>query len=460
VSKDEPRIGSRIQRLRREQGVSQAQLALKIGISPSYLNLIEHNRRRITVGVLLKLAHHFGINATDLVETDKSRLVGDLMDLFGDDMFTEFGVTNHDVQDVAISNPKIGQAVLRLFDNYLALRKGNGDAPSVLIDTGQDVATDAVSDFLQQNVNYFPTLELAAERVRKDIDPAADSFAHGVRAFMHNALGLRWRIGDLPEGERIKISGENSELITSELLPTESALFLAAQQMGHIVARNEIDALLDDSVLSADAGVIAREALAAYFAAALLMPYEAFYRACIATRYDLERLERLFNVSFEQVCHRMTTLQRPGLSGVPFHFVRTDIAGNISKRFSLSGIRIPRHSGACPRWNIYSAFLHPDRLNVQISEMPEGDRYLCVARAISKGGHRYNAPRSFLSIGVGCSIAHASALIYSDGLELSNRGNTVAIGIGCRVCSRESCEQRAHPPLRVHQSSIGERILP
>lgn len=144
----------------------------------------------------------------------------------------------------------------------------------------------------------------------------------------------------------------------------------------------------------------------------------------------------------------MTTLQRPGLSGVPLHFVRTDIAGNISKRFSLSGIRIPRHSGACPRWNIYSAFLHPDRLNVQISEMPEGDRYLCVAKATTKGGHRYNAPRSFLSVGVGCNIAHASALIYSDGLDLSNRGQTVSIGVGCRVCPRGDCDQRAQPILK------------
>lgn len=263
--------------MRREKGISQAQLAQAIGISPSYLNLIEHNRRRITVGVLLKLAHHFGVNATDLVESEKSRLVGDLMDLFGDDMFTEFGVTNHDVHDVAVSNPKVGQAVLRLFDNYLALRKSNGDTPSVLIDTGQDVATDAVSDFLQQNVNYFPTLERAAERVRKDIDLAADPFIHGVRAFMYNALGLRWHIGELPEGQRIKVNAENTELITSELLPMETALFLAVQQMGHIVARHEVDALLDESILSGDAVGIAREALAAYFSAALIMPYEPFY---------------------------------------------------------------------------------------------------------------------------------------------------------------------------------------
>jgi XRE family transcriptional regulator, fatty acid utilization regulator len=439
--------------MRREKGASQAQLALAIGISPSYLNLIEHNRRRITVNVLLKLAQHFGVDAAALVETEKSRLVGDLMDIFGDDMFGEFGITNHDVQDVAVSNPKVGQAVLRLFDNYLAIRKSGVGGPSVLIDSGQDVASDAVSDFLQQNVNYFPTLELAANRVRKDIDLASEPFVHGLKAFMYNALGLRWRTGELPEGKRVQAIETSNEFVTSELLPSETALFLAAQMMGNIVAGQEIDELLDQSVLPGDATAIARDALSAYFAAALIMPYEAFYRACLATRYDIERLERLFNVSFEQICHRMTTLQRPGLSGIPIHFVRTDIAGNISKRFSLSGIRIPRHSGACPRWNIYSAFLHPDRLNVQISEMPDGERYLCIAKAITKGGHRYNAPRSFLSVGVGCHITHASALIYSDGLELSNPGNLVAIGVGCRVCSRCDCEQRAHPNLRAFQNS-------
>jgi predicted transcriptional regulator len=249
----------------------------------------------------------------------------------------------------------------------------------------------------------------------------------------------------LRDDQVFQLDSERGELLTAELLPLESAIFAAAQQLGHVSVAPEITRLLAEAKLQEDALPIAREALASYFAAALIMPYEPFYRACVDTRYDVERVGRLFKVSFEQVCHRMTTLQRPGLSGVPLHLVRTDIAGNISKRFSLSGIHIPRHSGACPRWNVYSAFLNPDQINVQISQMPEGQRYLCIAKSITKGGYRHNALRRHLSIGLGCHISNASALVYSDGVDLMNLKGSVPIGVGCRVCPRDDCGQRAHP---------------
>lgn len=128
------------------------------------------------------------------------------------------------------------------------------------------------------------------------------------------------------------------------------------------------------------------------------------------------------------------------------HLVRTDIAGNISKRFSLSGIHIPRHAGACPRWNVYSAFLQPGRINLQLSQMPDGETYFCIARSFEKGDYRYNAPRRHFSIGLGCHISHASKLIYSDGIDLANASRIVPIGVSCRICPRLECEQRAHPP--------------
>jgi predicted transcriptional regulator/transcriptional regulator with XRE-family HTH domain len=448
LSKDEVRIGGHVQRLRREKGVSQAQLAQALGISPSYLNLIEHNRRRITVDLLLKFARFFGVEAGELAESDKSRLVGDLMEMFGDEMFADFELTNHDIQDMAATNAKLGQAVMRLFDKYQSLRKRGGGAEDMPVDHGQDVATDAVSDFLQQQLNYFPALEAAAERIRHDIDLASESLESGLKTYLYNVLGLRWRQTALADDRAFHLDREGGEILTADVLPSESAIFLVAQQLGHVGAGPEIDRLLAEAALPAEAVPIARDALASYFAAALIMPYDAFHRACMATRYDVERVGRSFKASFEQVCHRMTTLQRPGLAGVPLHLVRADIAGNISKRFSLSGIHIPRHSGACPRWNVYSAFLNPDQINVQVSQMPEGQRYLCIAKSITKGGYRHNALRRHLSIGLGCHIAHASALIYSDGIDLGNVRQTVPIGVGCRVCPRDDCGQRAHPKLQ------------
>ncbi|MCS0494101.1 short-chain fatty acyl-CoA regulator family protein [Ancylobacter sp. MQZ15Z-1] len=452
MSAMEPRIGSRVQRLRRARRISQADLASALGISASYLNLIEHNRRRITVPLLMKLAGYFGIEPGELVENDESRLVGDLMELFSDDVFAEHALTNQDIRDLAASNPTVGRAVVRLFDQYKTLRDARRTGAPAVEDeeTGYHPATDAVSDFIQENANYFPTLEAAAERVRHDIDSASDSFEYGLKTYLFNVFGLNWHAASLPAGIARRHDANGRELITADVLPPESALFAVAHQLGLLAASREIEQLIESGNLSADAPVLTRNALASYFAAALVMPYEPFLRACQETRYDIERIQRRFRTSFEQVCHRMTTLQRPGLSGVPLHLVRTDIAGNISKRFSLSGIHISRHSGACPRWNVYSAFLHPERINVQISQMPEGQRYFCIARSITKGGYRYNAPRRHLSIGLGCHISHAGAMIYSDGMDLSDPSQAVPIGVGCRICPRLDCGQRAQPPTDHH----------
>lgn len=437
-------IGGRIKRFRRLRKVSQAALAEALGISPSYLNLLEHNRRRVTVPLLFKAAAYFGVEPGELAESEEPRLAGDLMELFGDDLFADSDLTNQDISDLATSNPAVGRAILRLYDRYRAIG-AEGISIKPQIEAGDSVTTDAVSDFLQANANHFPVLETAAERIRKDIDDASESFEHGLRTYLHNVFGLQWRLAALPPGMTRRVDTLRNEILTADLLPAETAAFAVAQHLGRLGAGNIIAQLIIEASLPEEAEPVARNALTAYFAAALMMPYEPFFQACKETRYDVERISRRFRTSFEQVCHRMTTLQRPGRSGVPLHLVRTDIAGNISKRFSLSGIHIPRHSGACPRWNVYGAFLHPDRINVQISQMPDGQRFFCIAKAVTKGGYRHNEPKRHLSIGLGCHIAYANELIYSDGVDVSNPELAISIGVGCRICPRTGCAQRAHP---------------
>lgn len=446
MSATEPQIGGRIKRLRRLKGVSQAQLAGALDISPSYLNLIEHNRRRITVPLLFRAAGYFGVEPGELAEADDGRLAGDLMELFGDDIFADADLTNQDIRDLAVNHPAVGRAVLKLFDHVRHLRRPGARAeeePS----TGHNVLTEAVSDFLQENANHFPALETAAARVRRDIDHAGDDFEHGLKVWLFNVFGIETRLASLPNGVVRRLEDGGRVLSIADTLEPESALFAMAQQAALLSAEAEIETLIETSTLpQPDAGPLARNVLAAYAAAALIMPYEAFFTACRDTRYDIERLGRRFRASFEQVCHRMTTLQRPGMSGIPLHLVRTDIAGNISKRFSLSGIHIPRHSGACPRWNVYSAFLSPGQINVQLSQMPDGQRYFCIAKAIAKGGYAHNAPRRHIAIGLGCAISQAPAMIYADGIDLDAPAGAVPIGVGCRICPRRECGQRAHPP--------------
>ena len=453
-------IGGRIKRLRRQKKIAQADLAQALGISASYLNLIEHNRRKVTVPLLFSIAGHYGVEPGELVDSDEGRLVGDLMEAFGDDLFADSDVTNLEIRDLAHANPAAARAILKLYDRY-RLVSGPGPAPTVPGEAEPfHLATDAISDFLQEKANHFPELEDAAERIRADIDRSSDSFEAGLRTYLFNVFGVEVKLASLPHGIARQLDQRRNHLLVSDILPAESGLFLVAHQLGQLAAGAEIEQIIAASTLpEGDAPALARNVLSAYFAAALIMPYAPFLRACRDYRYDIERLGRRFGASFEQVCHRMTTLQRKGAAGIPLHLVRTDIAGNISKRFSLSGIHIPRHSGACPRWNVYSAFLSPERISVQLSQMPDGQKYFCIARTIAKGDYRYNAPRRYMSIGLGCSIHHAREMIYSDGMDLAGESQLVPVGTGCRICPRMECGQRAHPPAD-HRFWLDDDIRP
>ena len=460
-SKENPQIGGKVRRLRRQRQVSQGDLAAALSISASYLNLIEHNRRKITVPLLFKFAGYFGIEPGELAQGDDAQLIGDLMELFGDDLFADSDLTNMEIRDLAFSNPVAARAVLRLFDKYRDLSTApasTGTNPKP--DQPHHRATDAISDFVQENANHFPALEAAAQRVRHDIDNASESFEVGLRTYLGNVFGQNWRLTSLPRGIARRIDDDGRTLAVADVLPPQTALFSVCHHLGLSAARAEIETIIEQRTLPEnDAPALARNVLASYFAAALIMPYAPFLKACEEYRYDIERIARRFDTSFEQVCHRMTTLQRPRAQGIPLHLIRTDIAGNISKRFSLSGIHIPRHSGACPRWNVYSAFLQPGRINIQISQMPDGETYFCIARSIAKGGHRHNAQQRHLSIGLGCHISQAKRLIYSDGIDLANSAGIVPIGVGCRICARMECEQRAHPPAN-HRFKIDEQQHP
>ena len=458
---EERQIGGKIRRLRRVRRLGQAELATALGISSSYLNLIEHNRRKVTVNLLFSIAGYFGIEPGDLVDGDEARLAGHLMEMFADDVFADSDVTNLEVRDLAHANPAAARAVLTLYDRYRNDPGRTGTQPG---DDGEGLqfhrATEAISDFLQLNANHFPLLEEAAERIRGEIDAAGDGFDAGARTYLSNVFGIEMGLASLPQGIARQMDGGGRRLLISDLASPETTRFLVAQQIGVLAAGREIDATIATADLpEIDAPVLARNVLSAYFAAALVMPYAPFLKACRDYRYDIERLGHRFGASFEQTCHRMTTLQRKGASGIPLHLVRTDIAGNISKRFSLSGIHIPRHAGACPRWNVYAAFLSPERINVQLSEMPDGSRYFCVARTVAKGAQRYNAPIRHVAIGIGCSILNAREMVYSDGIDLGADQHVVPIGVSCRICPRLECGHRAHPPAN-HRFRIDDDIRP
>lgn len=463
-----PKLGPVVRRLRRNSGQTQAKLAEQLGISAPYLNLIEHNQRSVTAELLIKFADLFAIELRDLLNSDEDRLLSDLMEAFGDPSFGEHDVTNVDIDDIVTNHPVVARAILSLYDEYRratsnlsALTEHQDEDQAVHALPTSSLPSDAVSDFIQINQNYFPALELAAERIRTEAnlseDPYRELIAYveatfpGVSVAILPAAAQHIRHGTVRRFDPV-----SRTLAISELLSYKSRKFQIAHQIGLMAASDEIEGLLAAGGLTeGETRALGRVALANYFAAALLMPYAQFLSAAESVRYDVEMLEHRFDASFEQVCHRLTTLHRPGAKGIPFHMLRVDIAGNTSKRFSASGLQIPRHGGACPRWNIYSAFMTPGRIHTQLGQWPDGASYFCIARSVRKRGGRYGVSESYYSIGLGCEAAYAHQLVYGDNLELDDPSKAVPVGISCRTCERLDCRQRAFPPIH-HRLNIDE----
>ncbi len=232
----------------------------------------------------------------------------------------------------------------------------------------------------------------------------------------------------------------------SEQLPRESHAFHVAFQLVLLEAREAIETQLAAiAPSSAEAGALIRLGLLNYTAAAVLMPYERFRAAASELRHDVEGLAARFGVSFEQVCHRLSSLQRPGARGIPFFFLRVDPAGNVSKRFSAAGFPFARFGGSCPRWVVHGAFAPPGRIHVQVASLPDGATFLCFARCVVGRAAVWGEPPPTHVVAMGCDIGHAESVVYADGIDLA--AATVGIGLSCRLCDRQGCRSRAFPPL-------------
>jgi predicted transcriptional regulator/transcriptional regulator with XRE-family HTH domain len=466
-----PKLGAKVRGLRRREQMSQSQLAERLGISASYLNLIENNRRPLPAAVLIKLAQIFSIDLHAFAADEDARLVADLTEAFADPLFEHEDITSVDVRELAGASPAAARAVLSLYKAYRSAREVTDNLSNRLTDAGDELGgidrshlpSEEVGDFVQRNGNYFQALEDGAAQLLADargsiveeLYPALVRHldrAHGIQVHV-----ARW---GSEKGILRRFDPVRKVLILSELLPTRSRTFQLAHQLGLLTQKDALDQLTSDPRLTTDESrALARVSLANYFGGAVMMPYGPFVEAAHEERYDIDVIGRRFRVGFEQVCHRFTTLRRPNAEGVPFHMIRIDVAGNISKRFSASGIHFARFSGACPRWNIFAAFLTPGMIRIQLSRMPDGVAYFCLARTIQKDSGGYHAQQPVHAIGLGCQLEHARALVYSDGVDLENPDSVVPVGVTCRLCERTDCEQRAVPslkqPLKVSENVRG-----
>jgi predicted transcriptional regulator/DNA-binding XRE family transcriptional regulator len=460
-------LGNKIRRLRQDRGLTQQQMAEQLGISPSYLNLIEHNERPVTVPLLLKLGRTFEVDLQDLSEEDERKLAVGLREVFADATLRNYEIKPDELRAMVDAAPNAAKGILELYRAYktaredaqalvLGLPGGSGEAsPRRLL-----LPTEEARDFFYDRTNHFPAIEEAAEALWRDarLDPADPH--RGLVEHLAQRHGIAVEIAPIEsmQGALRRYDARAKRLVLSEVLPRGSRNFHIAYHIGLIEAKPAIDAILAEAKLSSEeTQTLCRVGLTNYFAGAVLMPYAPFLAAAKAARYDIDRLTHRFDVSFEQVCHRLSTLQRPGAKGVPFYLVRVDIAGNISKRFSAAGFHFSRFGGSCPRWVVHEAFMTPGLIRTQLARLPDGTTFFCLARTVTKESGAFDQPQSQMAIGIGCDIGHARELVYAEGYDLERVDRVTEIGVGCRLCERMNCRQRAFPPLQ-HRLMIDEKV--
>ncbi|QTC89972.1 helix-turn-helix domain-containing protein [Brevundimonas goettingensis] len=444
-------VGPSLRRLRRDLGLTQADMASDLEVSASYVALLERNHRPLSAEMLLRLAQTYKLDMATLAGDASTDIAARLQSALKDPMFADIDLPPLENADLVTNFPGVTEALLRLYTAYQEEHLALADRSVEAVDPDGADSADPVAEsrrFLAARRNSFPVLDEAAERLA-----AAVAEAGGLEGYLSETHGLRTRRmpPDVMVGSIRRYDLHRREVLVDDTLDAASRSFQLALQIAWLDLRADIEAVAAGGVFATEGGErLTKRALASYAAAAMVMPYTAFARAAETRRYDVEALARQFGTSFEQTAHRLTTLQKPGQERVPFFFIRVDPAGNVSKRLDGAGFSFARHGGGCPLWSVHLAFRTPREIVTQWLELPDGQRFFSIARTVTAGGGAFGAQRVERAIALGCAAEHAHRLIYTHGAP---EPDPTPIGVTCRLCQRMECTARSAPP-------IGRQILP
>ncbi len=438
-------IGPHLRRLRLERSETQGAMARALGISPSYVNLLENNERSVSVQVLLKLFEAYGVDWREIAEEDGSGQLADLRASLQDPLFADARPDLTQLRAALVHAPDLAAAFLRLHRSWQAatdqlLALGEGDVRAI-----NATPETAVHNVFRRQRNHFRDLEDAAEAFW----PAPverDEVYVALKRRLRDGLGISVRLArveDLP-GTLRQYDEARREILLSEALDHTNRTFQLVHMCGLLEQRELLDTLITRAGIADPRGIARlRVELANYFAAAVLMPYSAFLAEARATKYDLDHIATRFGVSFEQACHRATTLQREGAQGVPFFFMRIDKGGNVTKRFNATDFHLAEYGGACPRLDVHTSFRTPGKIVPQFVEMPDKSQYFVFSRTVDRPTWIRHAQDNRLAVAMGCTIDHAAEIGYAEAFSVAG-ARMVPIGINCRICPRANCDQRAH----------------
>jgi len=466
-------MGVRLRSLREERGITQAALAQALKLSPSYVNQIESNQRPITVPVLLRLQAYFGIDLQFFSEDEESRVVAELREITAGAV-GQGVVPLAELQAVAQQLPAFSRVLLALHrraqnaeDRVATLAAGSDGDRFAADGATPSQPHEEVREFFYARHNHMAVLDERAEAMFERLHMAAPALErHGASLDAQADLGTLLEQHLLSE-HGVQVRHEDPDPRNRALIrhfdPASRVLrispgiepgqrtFQLAIQVALLTVGPLIDSFIDAAAFThAQARALARIGFANHFAGALLLPYGRFLAAAETLRYDIDLLSEQFGVSFESVCHRLSTMQRADPRRIPFFFVRVDRAGNISKRQSATDFHFSRTGGTCPLWNVYEAFAQPGKVITQLSRMPDNRTTLWVARTVTHQRGGYGSLRRTFAVALGCDVRYAGRLVYSKGIALDDPDAATPIGAGCKVCDREDCPQRAFPALGSH----------
>ncbi|WP_170272536.1 helix-turn-helix domain-containing protein [Litorivicinus lipolyticus] len=414
--------GHDIRQARQLIGLTQRALAAKLDISAAYLNQIESNQRPLSAAVGERLRQKLGLDLNS-----------------SPDPLVEHWIAQGLPADARMRAAQALQICPEIGD-WLQRQMLPAAVPH------SEDAYAEIGDWFYLQDNHIESLDRAAEGVFRDAGFRITELDRDLEAYLRR-FGVQVDLVDDPALARGYDSTAKRVQLGRWLTPAQRAFQLAQQLLWLQFSDRVEDIVKAANLTSPAADPVLRIGLANYFAGALVMPYQDFLQAARDERYDLERLQRLFQCSFESVCHRLSTLQRPGNKGIPFYFVRVDAAGQIMKRQSPAGFHFARQGGACPLWNVHEALSRPDQILVQRVRTPDERQLLCLAQAVIKPGPRHGDPARRFAVGIGCELRFAPDIVYADGLDLTGVSGVTDIGPGCRHCLRPNCAQRAFAPL-------------
>jgi predicted transcriptional regulator/transcriptional regulator with XRE-family HTH domain len=445
-------IGPRLRRLRRQSKQTQAEMARALGVSTAYVNLLENNQRSLSVQMLMTLSDVYGVNWRDLIMDDASNRLADLRNALRDPMFGDDAPDLQELRAAIDHAPGLVDQFVRLHTSHRLtvermMRLGRERMPDDLLASSPETI---IHDFFRNHSNYFEVLEHAAEQLRSTEPCDTDEVYPMLKERLRKLHGVKVRTvstTEIKDGLRV-YNDVQREVQLSEALDYQNRTF----QLAHVVCLLEQQDVLDDltssSGISSEAGrARCNVELANYFAAAVMMPYGPFHATAERTRYDIDRTAAAFGVSFEQVCQRLTTLQKDGVRGVPFFFLRVDKAGNVTKRFNSTSFNLAEQGGSCPVWNIHTAFRTPGTILPQFVELPDGERYFTISRTTDRPVLSHHTQDQRLALTLGCELKYAERITYISTYNLDDEQLFSPIGINCHLCPRKACPQRAHQPL-------------